>query len=232
MAPAAMAQKIPSAEAGTAPLVLAPFEAPAPTISVRPGEVAWTEHLVPLYAARLIDPAKPRGRPGADGVPADTLLFGYQLSTGMAYCPPLNPEKSTKRVQCFRDLDNDGKFDAGYVSDGHDADTRYFSSFLHAITGVPKYRYEQVSGAMMTAAPASIIFVGMQDGAPRFRVRIENENLEDIETCEVSEPGVCTAMGVHLRFDPAQQGSLTLTFDGADANRAVGVMNEYDPLKS
>lgn len=231
LTPAAVAQKIPSAEAGVAPLGFATFSPPAESVTVKPGEVAWTEQVLPLYVVRLLDPAKPRPRPTTDGLPAQTLLFGYQLSTGMAYCPPLNPEKSFKRVQCFRDLDNDLKFDAGYVSDGDDADSRYFSSFLRAIAAVPKYRYERAPEAQMPAATGSIILVDMKDGAPRFKMRLDNENLENIHACEVTEPGVCNVYGVQLRFGALQPGGLTLIFEGAATNRSLSIMNTFDPLK-
>jgi hypothetical protein len=231
LAPAAVAQKIPSAEAGVAPLAFAEFSPPGETVTVKPGEVAWQERVIPLYVVRLIDPAKPRPRPNTDGLPAQTLLFGYQLSTGMAYCPPLNPDKSHKRVQCFRDLDNDLKFDAGYVSDGDDADSRYFSSFLRAIAAVPKYRYENAPDANMPAATGSIIFVDMKDGAPRFKMRLDNENLENIHACEVTEPSVCNVYGVQLRFGSLQEGALTITFEGAATNRSLNIMNTFDPLK-
>ncbi|OYX48541.1 MAG: hypothetical protein B7Y90_10080 [Alphaproteobacteria bacterium 32-64-14] len=232
MAPVAMAQKIPSAEAGVAPLAFDAFAAPAPSVTVAPGGVAWIEQIIPVYAVRLIDPAKQRPRPSTDGLPAGALLFGYQLSTGMAYCPPLNPEKSFKRVQCFRDLDNDMKFDAGYVSDGHDADNRYFSSFLRTIAAVPKYRYERVSGDLMPTAKGSVIYHDMKDGAPRFKLRIDNETLENVHACDVTAPGACTIFGVHIRYEAAPQGALAITFDGALTQRALDILNARDPLKT
>ena len=231
LSPAAVAQKIPSAEAGVAPLAFGSFSPPGEAVTVKPGEVAWVEQVVPLYVVKLLDAAKPRPRPTTDGVPAETLLFGYQLSTGMAYCPPLNPEKSFKRVQCFRDLDNDLKFDAGYVSDGDDADSRYFSSFLRAIAAVPKYRYERAPETLMPAATGSIIFVDMKDGAPRFKMRLDNANLENVHACDVTEPNVCNVFGVQLRFDSLQPGGLTLNFEGAATNRSLSIMNTFDPLK-
>lgn len=231
LAPVAVAQKIPSAEAGVAPLALAEFSPPAETVTVKRGEVAWVEQVVPVHVVRLLDEVKFRPRPNADGLPAQTLLFGYQLSTGMAYCPPLNPEKSFKRVQCFRDLDNDLKFDAGYVSDGDDADSRYFSSFLRAIAAAPKYRYEHAPEALMPAATGSIIFHDMKDDAPRFRMRLDNANLENIHVCEVTEPNVCVAFGVQLNFEPAQDGAVTFTFEAAASNRGFDIMNEFNPLK-
>jgi len=230
-APAATAQKIPSAEAGVASLSFAAFAAPAETVTVKPGDAAWTEQILPAYAVRLIDEAKNRPRPGTDGVPAGTLLFGYQLSTGMAFCPPLDPAKPFKRVQCFRDLDNDGKFDAGYVSGDQDADSRYFSSFLRAIMAVPKYRYERVSGDLLPPATGRIVFVDIKDGAPRFQLHVDKAKMVNITTCRIAEPGVCDAFGVRLKFSPGDGGALSLTFVGAATNRSLDVMNEFDPLK-
>jgi len=232
LAPAALAQKIPSAEAGMAPLVLAGFAPGSGPITVKPGDVAWTEQVHPALAVRLLDEAKPRVRPNVEGAAAGTLLFGYQLSTGIAYCPPLDPTKSFKRVQCYRDLDNDGKFDGGYVSGDEDADSRYFSNFLSRLAAVPKYRYEPASGDLLPAAMAKIVYVDMSDGAPRFRTRLDNENMENLHTCKVQTPGVCYVLGVWFRFAPAEQpGALTITFEEAAPERSFDVMNTSDPLK-
>ncbi len=231
LTPAATAQKIPSAESGVAPLAFAGFAPSAATVTVKPGDTAWTEQVYPANAVRLLDPAKPRGRPGADGLPAGALLFGYQLSTGMAFCPPLNPAKSFKRVQCFRDLDNDGTFDGGYVTGDDDADSRYFSTFLHAITGVPKYRYESVSGDLLPGAATRVILADMKNGAPRFRLQIDNETLESLLVCYLPQSGVCYVLGVQFAFAAADNGAVTLTFHGSTPVRTIDIRNTSDPLK-
>jgi hypothetical protein len=96
---------------------------------------------------------------------------------------------------------------------------------------VPKYRYENAPDANMPAATGSIIFVDMKDGAPRFKMRLDNENLENIHACEVTEPSVCNVYGVQLRFGSLQEGALTITFEGAATNRSLNIMNTFDPLK-
>lgn len=141
LTPVAAAQKIASAEAGVAPLSFAGFAPSAATVTVNPGDIARTEQVYPANAVGLLDPAKPGGRPGADGLPAGALLFGYQLSTGMAYCPPLNPEKSFKR-------------------------------------------------------------------APRFRLRLDNETLENEHACEIPQPGACRVTGVRLNFQRPSRARL------------------------
>ena len=75
LAPVAVAQKIPSAEAGVAPLALAEFSPPAETVTVKRGEVAWVEQVVPVHVVRLLDEVKFRPRPNAGSSPwrADAL---------------------------------------------------------------------------------------------------------------------------------------------------------------
>ena len=233
LAPAATAQKLRSAEDGQVPLTLDAFMPQQPTLIVRPGETAWTEGVRPAYAVRLLDQTETRVRPTVEGVPAGTLLFAYRLSSGYAYCPPLDVTRPTKDVQCYRDVDNDGKFDGGYVTGERNAESPYFSTFLKSLAATPKYRYEHAFGTLLPPAPARVVFAEMKNGAPRFRLYIGREQMKNLIDCEPAEAGVCDALGVRLSFAPAdgQKNAITLTFQGAVPERGVDVMNTVNPLK-
>ncbi len=70
-------------------------------------EVALTQ------TARLKVDTISRRRSYPRSVPAGTILFQVSLDNGFAYCAPLMPDQGVRRTQCFRDLNNDGTFDAG-----------------------------------------------------------------------------------------------------------------------
>ncbi len=228
-APAAQADKVPRAEQGNVPLIFAPFGSLGKTTTVKTGDVAWTEQVRPAYVVRIADPAPARLRPNGSAVPAGARLFGYQLSSGMAYCAVLDLEHSERATQCFRDFDNDGQFDGGYVTDTSSAKSRYFSSFVHGLVGVPKLRYEATSPADVAGAEMRIVYAGMKKGAPRFQGRIEKDKLEDPDVFTVVEPGVCEVYGVRMRFAETADG-LTLEFLSAEEVRGIQIYDAANHL--
>jgi hypothetical protein len=231
LTPMASAQKLRSAEDGSVPLTFDSFTLQGSTISIKPGDAAWSEGVRPAMAVRLVDATVKRPRPAVEGVPAGTLLFGYRLSTGYAYCPSLNVEKPWKDVQCYRDLDGDGTFDGGYVTGERDAKNPYFSAFLKGLTSVPKYKYESASGALFPPATASFVFVDMKQGAPRFRVHVGKDPLKNLFECRLQSDGVCDVLGVRLAFATTDQGALSISLQGAAPERTFDLVNVSNPLK-
>jgi hypothetical protein len=229
LAPTADAQKIRSAEQGSVPLVLDPFTHERSVVTVKPGDTAWTEAVRPTKVVRLVDAAPPRIRPGnIDGVPAGAILFGYRLSTGFAYCPQIDTARPNTRVQCFRDLDGDGTFDGGYVTNDTSADSRYFSSFLQGLVSVAKRRYEPAASADLPPAPVRVVYAGLKKGAPRFNLFMETDKMDTTLDCVIQHPGVCDVLGVRIAFAATAEpkDAVTLAFEGAAQNRTFDV---YDP---
>lgn len=233
LTPLAHAQKLRSAEDGSVPVRLDAFAPAAATVTVKPNDTAWTEAARPAMAVKLLDASIKRSRPIVEGVPAGTLLFGYRLSTGYAYCPPLDIDRPTRDVQCYRDLDGDGTFDGGYVTGERDADNPYFSSFLKALMAVPKYRYEEAPATLLPPAPVRMVFAEMKNGAPRFRMYVGRDALKGHVECLPVDADTCDALGVRMSFAPSTdvKGATTFTFEGAAADRVFDLSNFSNPLK-
>lgn len=201
------AQKIPSSEAGIVIFALEPVSAMEAPVEVRKGDVAWTETGRPALVVRLLDDAEERTRPQkADAVPAGTLLFGMRLASGDAYCAPIDPEAANGRVQCFRDLDDDGTFDAGYLTGSRQAGSRYTPGIVRAIMSVPKYRYEKASYRDAEAIELPIVFRGMDDGVPTFRVEFQDNRLVKDSECEPVSDSVCKQIGREIAVSAASDG--------------------------
>jgi hypothetical protein len=232
LAPTAVAQKIPRAEQGSVPLAFDDFQHGSATVVVKPGETAWTESIRAANAVRLIDPVVERTRPKVGGVPAGTVLFGYRLSTGIAFCAPIDLAKVNRDVQCVRDLDGDGTFDGTYITNDRGADSRYFSSFLKSLTATKKARYEPASSADLAPAAARVVFTGLKNGAPRFNVFIDQDKMKEPFECRVQAPGVCQVLGVRFAYGPAEgsKDSVTLAFEGAAPNRKITLYDSTNHL--
>ncbi len=199
--------KIPSAEGGSVIFALDPQTEASGPIQVSKGDVAWTETARPALVVRLLDDAIERNRPQkSDGVAAGTLLFGFRLSTGTAYCPAMDLEAHNGRVQCFRDLDDDGTFDAGYVTRSRKSGSRYTPAYVRAIAPVSKYRYEKVDHQLAEPIELAVVFRGMKDGVPTFRVEFEENRAVETTTCEPVTESVCERLGRHIALTDAPDG--------------------------
>jgi hypothetical protein len=195
----AAAQMIPRAEKGAVPLIAAGDLPTGHVAVVGKGEAAWTERYHPAKAARLLDEAPARARPaGLRGVAAGTVLFGYQLRGGYAYCPRLDYSAARRDVQCFRDLDGDGTFDAGYVTDLRGLDSQVLAAFVHLLQPVRKLRYETVDPEQSFIVESRWLYDGVRDGKPSFRVSIDQDVLPTRRFCEPADDGVCVVAGRRL----------------------------------
>lgn len=201
-APALAGKKVPSAEQGAVPLLAeAPRGLEAP-VTVRPGQVAWRETFRPARNVRLLDAAPERKRPAAQAVPAGTLLFGYRLGSGVAYCPPGDLSRGVISVQCFRDFNQDGRFEGGYVTEYTETGSRYMAGSVHALGAAGNMRYERI--AMADAAPidGAYRFDGFKGQTPLFRLLIDGIQLDKPDPCRPVDEGVCQLAGLTLKVEP------------------------------
>jgi len=195
------------AENGTVSLAhLPPDNMQSPTL-VQRGDIVWTETIRPVRAARLLSDSAERIRPNRGQVVASgTLLFGIELSTGTAFCPQIEYQAAVSRSQCFRDFDDDGDFDGGYLSRSRGLDSQYITAFLHGLAPISPLKYEHIEPDESFNAQARFVFADIRRGYPRFRFFIEGERMADLESCEPVEGRAdeCIVMGVHLRFEEVE----------------------------
>mgnify|MGYP001809712941 CR=1 FL=1 len=198
----AEAKVVPSAEQGSVPLLAEkPFGLESAVV-VEPGGIAWREKLWPEKNVRLLDAVENRVRPPAPAVPAGTALFGYQLSSGVAYCAAADLSRATARAQCFRDFDQDGRFDGGYVTDWESTGSRYLAGYLHALGPAGKIRYERVAVGAVPGVDGHFSFVGFRKGQAQFRLSVEDSAMDNTVPCQPAAPGTCQVGGLTLKVEP------------------------------
>jgi hypothetical protein len=220
----AAAQTVPRRESGSVRLSFgSPLGLDAPVV-VREGEVAWRETARPANVVRLLSTAPVRNRPGpVIAVPAGTILYGYELSSGTAYCPRFDlGSVHVRRVQCFRDFDNDGDFDGAYVADPI-ADYSVLPSRVWALTAIVALPYEHGPFASPDI-PVSVSYLGMRDGEHRFRLRIEEARWEiDLSCAPLEQADECSILLLHLRVTPQGDGAIGLSLIAQRERRGVQV---------
>jgi hypothetical protein len=223
------ARMIPRAERGAVALMAgSPTGLDHPTL-VAKGQPAWNETFHPTYTVRLIDEVPTRIRPNAPALPAGTVLYGFNLPSGLAFCPPINYRAGIPDVQCLRDIDGDGTFDGGYVTDWPSSHARVLPELLMELVAVHKARYETVEPTGAMSVPGAVIFDGFKHGKPAFRVRVEDQMIDGDDLCEpVAETGVCSVFGVSLRVVPQGSGVLITLVDAA-SQRGLDIVTTQGP---
>ncbi|WP_300555297.1 hypothetical protein [Maricaulis sp.] len=212
----AEAQMIRRAENAVVELMVLPPEDVASGV-LSSGDTLWVERSFPVYVARLVDEAPERTRPRR-GAPleAGTVLFGLSVTNGVAYCPPIDFDAPVRRVQCFRDLDDNGTFDGRYLTRSYGIDSQYLAAFVHALDRAPQIAYERLQPTPDMATSGRIVFDGFRRGEPSFRRYLDDERLDSRFTCEPvdSTTGTCRLLGALIRI--TRQGNDGISFEIVD----------------
>lgn len=228
LAAPASAALVPRAEQGSVPFAAGPPEGLDAPVVIRPGDIAWRETYRPLRNVRLLDEVPARTRPGTKGVAAGTLLYGYRLSSGYAYCPPTDYRAGVREVQCLRDFNDDGRFDGAYVTDARGMESRTLAAFLHHLSATRLQRYEAVDIAEAAPIPAAIVLRGVRKGQAVFVITIENEQLDSTESCLLGADS-CEILGLSLKVTSEGEG-VRVELLGVDPQRAVEVILTGGPV--
>lgn len=226
LAGAAHAQAVSRAEHGAVPLTLAPLTVSEP-VTVARGDRVFDEKLTPYTVMRALEDGAQRVRPGPlDGVAAGDLLYGVQLSTGTAYCQRIDYEAPRRRVQCYRDFDDDGTFDGGYVTEHEGFASQVVPSILRSLVGVPKVAYEPADPAEFGAVNGHWTFDRWRRGEAQFYLHVEDERLSDRSTCRPMDdhPGLCELAGLALSITETENGGATIAIAGQAQQRALMIV--------
>lgn len=208
------AQKIRSADTGAVDLVLLGSEGLSDEpVTVKSGESLWSEEFQPLYMKQLVDSVEKRIRPNTPGVAAGTVLIGVRLASGIAYCPAIDYDAPTTKVQCFQDLNDDQEFDGGYYTDQRGFDTQFLSGWLRGLAGLsPKISYANLAeGAEIPTGRLTVQYDRIKKNAPQFWLYVEQERADNRATCELTEQGTCILLGREFRFSVNDDKTVTFT---------------------
>jgi len=225
----AAAQLVSRSEDGTVDYVLAAPLGPEGAVDLRPGDVAWRERIRPAQLVRLTSSGVERMRPGrTPGLMSGEILFAYRLSSGFAYCPTRALGPGSSRVQCYRDFDADGDFDGAYVTISRGIDSMILPGGLRGLIPMPPVSYEAVDVSAAPEVEASVIYTGWRNGAPRFRLRVEDEWLRDEEVCAPTGEGTCTVNSILLRATALDRGGARIELLESAPQRGLRICFETE----
>jgi hypothetical protein len=147
------------------------------------------------------------------------------VTNGIAFCPPIDFSAPVRRVQCFRDLDDNGTFDGRYLTRSYGSDSHYLAAFVHALDRAPQLAYERVVSSPEMASYGRVVFDGFRRGQPTFRRYLDEERLDTRFSCEPvpGSDGICQVLGVRLRAVQQDNGSLSFEIVDVANYRRIGI---------
>ncbi len=223
------AEMIPRAEKGAVIVLAGPPKGLETPVVVAKGDVAWTQAVRPALAVRLLDPLQERPRPHGKPIAAGTVLFGYSLSSGTAFCPAVPRDVAVPEVQCLRDLDGNKTFDGCYVGETRSLHSHFLLALVSGLDACGQHRYEPIDWDAKDAVVASLVFKGFRKGFPSFLIRLEDETLDSLDYCVPDgDDGVCAIAGLRLRVTP-EGDRARIALVSADETHAFAVFSGGGP---
>lgn len=150
-------------------------------------------------------------------VPAGTILFQVSLDNGFAYCAPLMPDQGVRRTQCFRDLNNDGTFDAGYITEYIYRGAQIYSGRLQGLSPIPQTPYELTPGDLVPAEQTQLVVSSILGNTVRFGYRFNGVNLLEKE-CPINSDKPCRLLNQNYQFEAQAGGVRIRARDDLDAS--------------
>jgi hypothetical protein len=173
-----------------------------------PGDIIGRFDVSVTQTARLkVDTLSRRGS-YPKSVPAGTILFQVQLDNGVGFCTPLLPDQGVRRTQCFRDLNNDGTFDAGYITDYIDRGQRIYGGRLQGLSPIPQTPYELTPGDLIPAEPADVVVRSISGNTVKFDYKLNGVKLTEKE-CQIDGTKPCQLLSQTYLFE-VQSGGIKI----------------------
>lgn len=175
------------------------------------GEIAKKGKLLARLDLQIVQTARLKNdtlaRRGAypQSVPAGTILFQVGLDNGVAYCAPMQPDQGVRRTQCFRDLNNDGLFDAAYVTEEVVRGRHIYGGRLQGLAPMPPTPYELAPGDLVPSEPIDVYVRSTFLNTVYFDYRLNGRLVSDDE-CELKEDKICRLFGVTYRLEIEPDG--------------------------
>ncbi|MCE2889562.1 MAG: hypothetical protein ACK5XZ_10610 [Hyphomonadaceae bacterium] len=167
---------------------------------IRPGDVIARFEVHVTNTARLKINTIPRRGSYPQSVPAGTILFEVQLDNGVGYCTPVLPDQGLRRAQCFRDINKDGTFDAGYITESIDRGLRIYSARLQGLSPIPQTPYEVTPGDLIPSEPADVVLKIISGNKIKFDYKLNGIRLTG-EECELNSEKPCKLMNQAYFFE-------------------------------
>lgn len=159
-----------------------------------------------IQTARLkVDTISRRGS-YPKSVPAGTILFQVSLDNGFAYCAPMMPDQGVRKSQCFRDLNDDGTFDAGYITEDIARGVHIYGGRLQGLSPIPQTPYELTPGNLVPSEETRLVVSSILGNTIRFDYRFNGVKLTEKE-CPIKSDKPCRILSQDYLFE-AQAGGV------------------------
>lgn len=141
-------------------------------------------------------------------LPANYRLFEVGLSGVTGYCALRAPDQGVRRSQCFIDLNNDGKFDASYITNrGWQGQTLYWGQ-VASLASIPPLPYQAAPLEEAAAEPITYSFKRIRNQKAEFQIGLTARATDlPVRTCAIDGTTQCR-LGNHMFVFEAARTSI------------------------
>jgi hypothetical protein len=184
---------------------------PAVGTVIRPNTTVSTYMIAPKTVAVLKTATLRRPRAFPESLPQATQLFQVQVDNGLAYCAFWVPAQGVRNTQCLRDINNDGTFDASYMTYSPLVGTALYIGRMAGLAPMPAVAYDIQPTATFMPEPFSFRFVRVREGFAEFKPQFgANKRGFALVKCNLANATPC-ALGTNDYVFQEAAGNLTVT---------------------
>jgi hypothetical protein len=151
---------------------------------------------------------RPRAFP--ESLPAGTPMFQVGVDNGFAYCAFWGAQQGLRETQCFRDINNDGTFDASYLTYNPLIGTTLYVGRIARLASMPPIAYEQ-QPVETVQEDFTFRFLRIKGGFAEFKPQFGTKRRGfRIVGCDLSSQSGCV-LGGHKFFFSQSGTALTIS---------------------
>jgi hypothetical protein len=180
--------------------------------TLSPNQVVVAYQATPRGMATTTAPSLARSGSYPVTLPANYRLFEVGLSGVTGYCALRATDQGVRRSQCFIDLNNDGKFDASYITNrGWQGQTLYWGQ-VASLASIPPLPYQVAPTEDASAEPITYYFKRIRNQKAEFQIGLATRATDlPVRTCAIDGATPCT-LGNHVFvFEAARTGVKVLS---------------------
>jgi hypothetical protein len=181
-----------------------------------PNQSVVAYEVSPRTRVRLATPSPARAGAFPASLPKDAILFQVGLDGIDGYCSVRAPNHGERRSQCFIDINNDGKFDASYITNRAWHGQAIYWGQVASLASIPALSYTSDNQAPIATETMTFYFKRVRNGKAEFQIGLgpRNNGLPTI-SCPIDGTNVCRLGGHRLVLEAAGASVKVLSITAA-----------------
>jgi hypothetical protein len=143
---------------------------------IAPGQIVSTYNVSPRTRAKTLAASTSRIGTFPNILPANALLYQVGLEGIDGYCAVRSPGQGERQSQCFIDVNNDGKFDASYITNRAWHGQSLYWGQASKLASIPPLAFEPVTSGEPVGETFTYFFKRVRNQKAEFQISFGPRN--------------------------------------------------------